>query len=150
MVGEGLIFILDHSEAKAIIINHAFLNTYLEVKDQLKNIKHVIVNLRDAPSDFELPEGTISLQEVMNASEDDITVEISLNEIVILMYTAGTTGLPKAVTFWQGKLIGGYKLEYVRNAFKTLYLRGDDVLFTSLPLGHANALFITTFNAYLN
>ena len=150
LVGEGLIFILDHSQAKAIIINHAFLNTYLEVKDQLKNIKHVIVNLREAPSDFKLPEGIISLQEVMEASEEDITVEISLNDIVILMYTAGTTGLPKAVTFWQGKLIGGYKLEYVRNAFNALYLLGNDVLFTALPLGHANALFITAFNAFLN
>ncbi len=150
LVGEGLIFILDHSQAKAIIINHEYLNTFLEVKDQLKNIKHVIVNLRDAPSDFKLPEGTISLQEVMEASDDDITVEISLKDIVILMYTAGTTGLPKAVTFLQGRLIGGYKLEYVRSAFKTVYLRGDDVLFTALPLAHANALFITTFNAYLN
>lgn len=150
LVGEGLIFILDHSEAKAIIINHAYLNAYLEVKDQLKNIKHIIVNLREAPSDFKLPEGTISLQEVMEASEDDITVEISLKDVVILMYTAGTTGLPKAVTFLQGRLVGGYKLQYLKSAFKTLYLLENDILFTALPLGHANALFITTFNAYLN
>ncbi len=148
--GEGLTYILNHSDAKAIIINHAYLETFMKIKDQVKNMKHVIVNLREAPSDFKLPEGTISLQEVMEAPDDDIETEISLEDMVILMYTAGTTGLPKAVTFYQGKLVGGNNISTMKAVFAAMILQGNDVIYTALPLAHANALFISTFTAYLN
>lgn len=150
LIGEGLFYILDHSEAKAIIINEAYLETFLEIKDQLKNIKHVIVNLNEASDDFKLPEGMISLQEVMNASEDNITIELSLKDIVLLTYTGGTTGLPKAVTYWQGKLVGGNSLNAMTRGFKVLYLLGNDIIYTSNPLFHANALFLNGFTAFLN
>lgn len=148
--GEGLAYILNHSEAKAIVINHEYLDTFLQIKDQTENIEHVILNLKDAPEDFILPEGIMSLQEVMQATDDDIDVEVSPDDKVLLMYTAGTTGLPKAVIFWQGRLIGGNNISNIVQAFKILYLQGNDVLFTSLPLFHANSLFLTTLTAFLN
>jgi crotonobetaine/carnitine-CoA ligase len=149
--GDGLIYILNHSDAKAIIINHAYLETFMKIKDQLKNIKHVIVNLREAPDDFKLPERTISLQEVMEAPDEDIEIEIKLEDMVLLMYTAGTTGLPKAVTFYQGKVVGGNNISTLKAVFGAMLLQGkENVIYTALPLAHANALFISTFTAYLN
>ncbi|NVM55048.1 MAG: AMP-binding protein [Candidatus Helarchaeota archaeon] len=141
--GDGLKYIINHSDAKAVIINHEYLKTILEIKDQLENIKHFIVDLNEAPNDFELPEGMISLQEVMQASDEEIDVEISLEDLSVLMYTAGTTGLPKGVMFWQGRMLGGLNLQTL-SAFAKNFVNDDDILFTCLPLFHANALFLTS------
>ena len=145
--GDGLKFIIDHSDASAIIIHFSFLQAFFNIKDQLPKIKYVIVDINEAPADFKLPEGIVSLQEVMQASDDDIDMEISLDDMVMLMYTAGTTGLPKAIQFWQGKLIGGLSLQTLLS-FVNMLAQPDDVLFTALPLFHSNALFLTSLPAY--
>jgi crotonobetaine/carnitine-CoA ligase len=145
--GEGLKFILNHSDASAIIVHWSFLDAVLEIKDQLIKIKSIIVDTNEAPSDFKLPNGTISLQEVMLASVDNIDIELSPDDMVMLMYTAGTTGLPKAITFWQGKLIGGLNIQSLLG-FINMMAGSDDVLFTALPLFHSNALFLTSLPAY--
>lgn len=146
--GEGLKFIIDHSEASTVIIHWSFLDAILDLRSQLPKIKYIIVDTNEASADFKLPKGIISLQEVMQASDDDIDVEISIEDLSMLMYTAGTTGLPKAVTFYQGKLWAGLNLQGLRTYVDLLY-QPDDVLFTSLPLFHSNALFITSFPAFL-
>jgi len=145
--GDGLKFIIDHSDASAIIIHFSFLQAFFNIKDQLPKIKYVIVDINEASADFKLPEGIVSLQEVMQASDDDIDMEISLDDMVMLMYTAGTTGLPKAIQFWQGKLIGGLSLQTLIS-FVNMIAQPDDVLFTALPLFHSNALFLTSLPAY--
>ncbi|MFX0134793.1 MAG: AMP-binding protein, partial [Candidatus Hodarchaeota archaeon] len=140
--GDGLAFIINHSDAVAIIINHAYVEAYLKIKDELKNIKYIIVDLNEAPDDFKLPEGAVSLQEVMKAPDDEIDVELYLDDMVMLMYTAGTTGLPKGVVFLQGRLLGGLNIQALTQ-FSLLRGVEDDVFFTSLPLFHSNALFLT-------
>jgi crotonobetaine/carnitine-CoA ligase len=145
--GEGLKFIIDHSDASAIIIHWSFLQAFLDIKDQLPKIRYVIVDINEAPADFKLPEGIVSLQEVMQASDEDIDIEISLDDMAMLMYTAGTTGLPKAIQFWQGKLIGGLSIQTLMSLMKMM-AQSDDVLFTALPLFHSNALFLTSLSAY--
>ncbi len=146
--GEGLKFIIDHSEASIVIIHWSFLDAILDLRSQLPKIKYIIVDTNEASTDFKLPKGIISLQEVMQASDDDIEIEIYIDDISMLMYTAGTTGLPKAVTFHQGRLWAGLNLQGLRTYVDILY-QPNDVLFTSLPLFHSNALFITSFPAYL-
>jgi crotonobetaine/carnitine-CoA ligase len=146
--GDGLKFILNHSDASAVIIHWSFLDTLLDIKDQLPKIKKIIVDTNEAPLDFKLPEGTILLQEVMRAPDDDMEIELSPDDMVMLMYTAGTTGLPKAITFWQGKLIGGLSIQSLLG-FINMMAGSDDVLFTALPLFHSNALFLTSLSAYL-
>ena len=146
--GEGLRFTVDHSNTSAIIIHWSFLDAILNLKNQLPKIKYIIVDTNEASKDFKLPQGTVSLQEIMRANDDDIDVEISLDDLSMLMYTAGTTGLPKAITFYQGKLFGGLNLQGL-NSLVNIFYQPDDVLFTSLPLFHSNALFITSLPAYL-
>ncbi len=148
--GEGLRYILEHSEAKAIIINHALLKTFLRIRDQLSDLKIVIVDLNEAPDDFTLPEGTISLQELMQAPDDDIEAKIGLDDIAMLMYTAGTTGLPKGVIFWQGRLLGGNNIKTLSEFSRLLVNKDKDIIFTCLPLFHSNGLFLTTLNGYIS
>jgi crotonobetaine/carnitine-CoA ligase len=147
--GDGLQYIIDHSDASAVIVHWSFLDVVLEVKDRLPKIRYIIVDTNEAPSDYKLPQGVISLQEVMNASEEDIEMEISTKDMVMLMYTAGTTGLPKAVMFWQGKLIGGLSIQTLMGMI-SLLANSDDTLFTCLPLFHSNALFLTSLPAFFS
>ena len=147
--GDGLKYILDHSDSSSIIIHWSLIKEFLEIKSQLSKLKRVIIDINEAPEEFKIPEGTISLQEVMQSSDDDINIEISLDDLSMLMYTAGTTGLPKAIMFWQGRLLGGFNIQTLMKIIKIL-IKPNDVVYTSLPLFHSNALFLSTFATYLN
>jgi crotonobetaine/carnitine-CoA ligase len=147
--GDGLQFIIDHSDASAVIVHWSFLDAVMEIKERLPKIRYIIVDTNEAPDEFKLPEGIVSLQEVMKAPDDDIEMEISTKDMVMLMYTAGTTGLPKAVMFWQGKLIGGLSIQTLMSMI-SLMAGSDDILFTCLPLFHSNALFLTSLPAFFS
>jgi crotonobetaine/carnitine-CoA ligase len=148
--GDSLKYIIDHSDASAIIIHWSFLDKFLEIKSQLPAIKHVIIDTNEAPSDFKLSEGTASFQEIIEAPDDEIDIELSRDDLCMLMYTAGTTGLPKAIMFWQGKLVGGMNVQTLVNISQLFGSGPDDVLYTSLPLFHANALFLTSLPAFFS
>jgi len=146
--GEGLQYIIDHSESKVLLIHWTFIDRYLNLKNKLPKIKHVIVDINEAPTDLELLEGAISLQSVMDAPEDEIKAKIDPEDMSILIYTSGTTGLPKATTFFYGKTFMGSTLAY----FALLAYgmgRPGDTFFTCLPLFHGNALQLTCMPGYL-
>ncbi len=146
--GDGLQYIIDHSDSKTLFMHWSLLENYLNIKDQLPKIKHVIVDTNETPVGYKLPEGVLSLQNLMNsASEDDVKVEIKPDDISMLMYTSGTTGLPKATTSFYKSLIG-YSL--LSSAYAAYFMgRPGDTFFTCLPLFHGNALGLTTLPAYV-
>ena len=146
--GDGLQYIIDHSDSEVLVIHWTLIDRYLNIKDQLPKIKHVIVDINEAPSDCELPKEAISLQTVMNASEEDIKTETDPKDMSVLIYTSGTTGLPKATTFFYGKTQMGSAISY--SALIAYGMgRPGDTFFTCLPLFHGNALQLTTFPGYL-
>ncbi|MHA2008593.1 MAG: AMP-binding protein [Promethearchaeota archaeon] len=145
--GDGLQYIIDHSDSKIVALHWTLLDNYLNIKDQLPKIKHVIVDTNEAPSDYELPEGILSLQSLMNeASEDDVNVEIKPDNMSTLMYTSGTTGLPKATTFFHRAMIGNALIGTLLWSFR--WKEPGAKLFTCLPLFHGNALQLCTMPGY--
>ena len=146
--GDGLQYIIDHSDSKAFLLNWTLIDAYLNIKDNLPNIKHVIVDINEAPPDFKLPEGTISLQSLMDTSDEDIKVEIDPTAIAYLIYTSGTTGRPKATSFFYGKTLMGDALGFM-GLLAFAMGRPGDVFFTCLPLFHGNALQLTTMPGYM-
>ncbi|MFW9882215.1 MAG: AMP-binding protein [Candidatus Thorarchaeota archaeon] len=146
--GVTLQYIFDHSDSQILVIHWSMIDAYLDIKDQLPKIKHVIVEMNEAPADFKLPEGMISFQELMKSPDDDIEAEINFDEKCYLMYTSGTTGPPKATTFFYKKTLAGNALQTASGLIR-LFLGGEDnVMFTCLPLFHGNALQITTLPGY--
>ena len=144
--GDGLQYIIDHSDSKLIATHWSLLDNIQNIKDQLPKVKHIIVDINEAPNDYKLPEGTQSLQKFMNAPDEDTTVKIEPNDMATLIYTSGTTGLPKATTFFHRGMYGfgliGVMLWASRIAqpgFK---------LFTCLPLFHGNALQLCAMPGY--
>ncbi|MFX1476585.1 MAG: AMP-binding protein [Promethearchaeota archaeon] len=146
--GVTLQYIIDHSDSEILIIHWSMIDAYLDIKDQLPKIRQVIVETNEVPEGFKLQEGMISLQELMESPADDIDAEIDFEEKSYLMYTSGTTGPPKATTFFYNKTVAGNALQTASGLIR-LFLRGsDNVMFTCLPLFHGNALQITTLPGY--
>lgn len=145
--GEGLEYIITHSDSKTLIIHWSLLERFEQIREKLPNVKHVIVDMNEAPSDFNLPGEFHSFQIISQSSEDEIVTEINPADKCMLMYSSGTTGLPKAVTTY-------YSSYYGNSLFSSRYVMGlmniseSDILFTALPLFHGNALNLTAFPAY--
>jgi len=134
--GEGLEYILNHSEAKAIFVSADLLAALLPIRDRLPAIKHVIVDTVEAPAGFAMPPGAITLADLMKAPPEEPSFAMDPTAIASLLYTSGTTGLPKGVVF-------RYRAMGMFTAFAAGY-QPDDILYTCLPLFHANALFLST------
>lgn len=80
------------SGAKAVLTDADFAARVLEAKGQAPDLQQVIVADRDDMA------GTLSCRGIMSASSDKLTIEdTDGDDVAALIYTAGTTGLPKGV-----------------------------------------------------
>jgi crotonobetaine/carnitine-CoA ligase len=145
--GEGLQYIIDHSDSKMLFIHWSFINQYLDIKDQLPKIQNIIVDTNETPQDFQIPANAITLENVLKASDDDVDVKIKPDDMAMLIYTSGTTGLPKATTFYYGRSFMGPALQFPEMIAQMMG-KPSDIFYTCLPLFHGNALQLTTMPGF--
>lgn len=91
-------YILNHSEAKVLVVDNEFAGLAAPVLKELKYVK-TIVNICDVSNDIPLP-GTD--YETFLASADDAPVPCAVvdeYDVAAINYTSGTTGLPKGVMY---------------------------------------------------
>ncbi|MFW9821552.1 MAG: AMP-binding protein [Candidatus Thorarchaeota archaeon] len=144
--GDGLQYIVDHSDSKLIATHWSLLDNVLRIKEELPKIEHIIVDMNEAPEDFKLPQEVISLQEFMDVSDEDTNVKIDPNDMATLIYTSGTTGLPKATTFFHRGMYGLALIGVM--IWASRIAQPGFKLFTCLPLFHGNALQLCTMPGY--
>ena len=147
--GVTLQYIIDHSDSEILIIHWSMIDAYLDLRDELPKLKYVIVDTNEASPEFELPDGMISLQEILKSPDDDFEIKIDPEEKSYLMYTSGTTGPPKATTFLYKKSVAGMALQSIPGLIMLIGANEEDVLFTCLPLFHGNAMQITVMPGYM-
>jgi len=145
--GESLQYIIDHSDSKAVVIHWTLLDNYQAISDQVPKVEHVIVDVNEAPEDYLLPAGMMSLEELMEAPEAEIETKPDPADMSLLIYTSGTTGLPKATAFFYGRTFMGLAL-HGPTLIASMMGRPGDVFYTCLPLFHGNALQLTTLPGF--
>lgn len=133
--GDSLLYILNHSDAEFIVIDEEFLDIYNKIASRIEKIKTIIVNRTLASDMLPLPQGMLSLANAYDQSSKKSEGKYSKEDICFILYTSGTTGMPKGVMYRYGKT----QVKLLSIVADTLY-RESDVLYTCLPLFHGNAL----------
>eukprot|EP00178_Gracilaria_changii_P027871 TRINITY_DN925_c0_g1_i1.p1 TRINITY_DN925_c0_g1~~TRINITY_DN925_c0_g1_i1.p1 ORF type:complete len:664 (-),score=113.75 TRINITY_DN925_c0_g1_i1:3886-5877(-) len=144
-------YVSNHSLLKAIVVSSANFEKLRKVRDAEKcpSISHVIVlSPKDIVDDAETDkcvksaQNTMSIMELMDKGKDAASAgavsapEITLDDLLVIMYTSGTTGNPKGVELTHRALVASVASA---NVFFTKWgypFRSDDVYLSYLPLSH--------------
>ncbi len=139
--GEGLRHVIDHSDSSVLVCHPDYREAIESIAGSLGKLEKIVVDASEAPAGWSVPADWLSLAKLMKTSDENPESQIDGEAMSALMYTSGTTGAPKGV-------VNRYKatnLEGIR--LLGAMLQPDDVLYTCLPLFHANALFLSAVRA---
>ncbi|MHB8170989.1 MAG: ATP-dependent acyl-CoA ligase [Thermincolia bacterium] len=139
-------YAIDFSESRILITNNEYLERVVPIQDSLPKLEKIIVfgngqGVKD-PGIKKIP--LLDFDDVERESGENPGVEVTFADAERIMYTSGTTGRSKGVfrahaaAYWSA-----------RNYIRTVGVTSEDVLFTSLPLFHANAQALCVFPAVL-
>jgi len=136
--GDSLLYILNHCDAEYLVIEESLLPLFEKIKDKVENIHHILIK-SDSLSHYSLPPFTTHiLTSAYTAPSTKPYIQFDKNNICFILYTSGTTGLPKGVVY-------RYKNTMVKplSVIAYTFYNKNEIFYTCLPLFHGNALFLT-------
>ena len=139
--GDGLKYIINHCDAKWIILNEGLYDVYAFVEKDLPNIEQRIWH----GEHMRVPDNFVALEALMEAVGEEAprSETVKDSDPLGIIYTSGTTGPPK------GAMISHFN--YINTgqvwAEDIIEYRENDIFFTTLPLFHANAQMFTTMGS---
>jgi fatty-acyl-CoA synthase len=131
LTAQEILFILQHSGAKAIIADYDFAGLVDEIRGDAPGLEHFI----EARYDDARTENWINLDGWIEAQPSELQHQIECDEddTVSINYTSGTTAMPKGVELTHRNFyINAY------NMIVHLQLGHDDVELWTLPMFHCN------------
>jgi long-chain acyl-CoA synthetase len=131
--GHETAFVLNNSEAKAMLVHSEFQERIDSIRNDLPHLKSIITFDDEAAATREFGETDKSGGDFRTPTTDDDA---------IIIYTSGTTGKPKGCLLSHGNIIAN-----ARQISEWLRFTGDDRLLTIMPLFHMNAVSVTTMSA---
>ncbi|MBI4851895.1 MAG: long-chain fatty acid--CoA ligase [Acidobacteria bacterium] len=134
---EECAYIIDNSDACAIVISPNYQGLIKNIKLQSDKLRFIIVIGEQVLSDGLLKEGWSSFSDLLKSSSD--LIDYSLPESILsIVYTSGTTGKPKGVMLTQSNYF--YDSEQVASTFGMLE---EERAMCILPLFHVNGQVVT-------
>lgn len=133
-MGPQIEYLLEDSGATLLVIEQQYLDRMDAVDMRKTRIGNMWV-VGEGGGSFALAESSVGVSRWPQASDVVEAAQVLPSDIFSVLYTSGTTGPSKGVLcshahyYWWGA-----------NTADMLALRGDDVLCTTLPLFHINAL----------
>lgn len=129
-----LSYMVDFAESKVLIVPKLFRGFDHEamiegMRDQLPHLKHLFVVGSDAKNGFE--PALINHNFTTDSASLFGQRKLSPNDVVLLMYTSGTTGMPKGVMHCANTF-----LYSVHKMIERCELSADDNIFMGSPLAH--------------
>ncbi len=126
---------LEITKAKAVIVSPQYLHTVEELKPLLPEMRHVIVFSRECPP------GTLSYFDMLKKAQPlpDAEARGDNDDTMLILFTSGTTGMPKGVPLTHNSLL--FVIESMQERYGPY---GEMVVLQPLPFSHVFGLHSIT------
>ena len=128
--GEGLSYLINHSDAETLVVSRRYMSAIAEIRDSLRHLRHLIVLADESTEPCESAATELDFAELLTAPATSPMKEVWSDDVDSIMYTSGTTGLPKGVIHRHSRCYGGFVLPIATGYGDT------DVVYNTLPLFH--------------
>ncbi|MCK4613606.1 MAG: AMP-binding protein, partial [Thermoplasmata archaeon] len=151
LVGKDVSYIVNNSDAKALIVHDEFTPTVDPIRPILENIdpdRYVVVGEKrdeNGKCEGDKRDGYREYEEFIQGSpENEPEAIVEPEDTWILLYTSGTTGRPKGVVRSHESYIAFYLINAVDFGFNE-----HDTCLNIMPLHHVNSTFFTFTFTYI-
>jgi len=131
--------IIKNSGAEVLICDESVIPLIGEIRQECKDLKKVVVFGQDKM------ENAINYADLIAGQSKEFKEEPADNEVGAIMYTGGTTGLPKGVVLSHAGIIGDSEA-----ASKRLLYDEDTVVVSANPMFHIGGMAGGPYFAFLN
>jgi carnitine-CoA ligase len=140
--GDGLAYILEHSEAQYLVVEDDLVERVVAIAPGLSRLRHLIVRGADVDAPFEVH----ALADLLAADPSGApSPDVTPADAAAVMYTSGTTGPPKGVV-----LPHGCPIAWAEQTAELVGLVSGETHYCSFPLFHALAQYFATMPVFGN
>jgi acyl-CoA synthetase (AMP-forming)/AMP-acid ligase II len=137
LIGKDIGYIVENSEAKAFFVMDEFIPNLPEELPTIPEANRIVIG--------QPTEGWKNYDEFLESgSEEKPDVDVQPEDTWIMLYTSGTTGVPKGVV----RSHGSYVAFYLINAIDFKFHHGEMCL-NIMPICHVNSTFFTFNFTYM-